>query len=120
MLSSIGEYAVVAKVNVSNIQASLAWYVEKLGMQPAGAETATWAQLAFPGHTGFTVGLNLDAGHVGSGGANTTFVVRNIEAARNELISKGVDVSPISQPGDGVSLAFFKDPDGNELGLRQN
>jgi len=33
---------------------------------------------------------------------------------------KGVNVEPIEEPGDGVRLARFKDPDGNELMLRQN
>ena len=120
MLQNLQEYSVVAKVNVSNLAASVVWYESKLDMVTDPAyQRPTWEQLNFPGKSGFAVGLNLDADHVGTGGASTTFVVTNIEAARNELISRGVEVSPV-QNAEGVLLAFFSDPDGNSLGLRQN
>ncbi|AOJ05052.1 hypothetical protein WS70_25335 [Burkholderia mayonis] len=49
-----------------------------------------------------------------------TFVVNDIDGARQQLIENKVPVDNISDVGDGVKLCFFKDPDGNLLGLRQN
>jgi predicted enzyme related to lactoylglutathione lyase len=57
---------------------------------------------------------------VGNGSSVVTFVVPDIELARNELIGQGVVVKPIEHPGHGVRLAYFQDSDGNNLVLRQN
>jgi lactoylglutathione lyase len=114
-------YAVVAKVDVSNLAASQKWYQNKLGLQhDPRFDAPTWRQLNFPGIARVAVGLNLNAGGIGTGGAVTTLVVADIVASRNELIGRKVDVSKIQDVGQGVQLAFFKDPDGNSLGLRQN
>jgi lactoylglutathione lyase len=111
----------VAKVDVSNLKASTEWYVDKIGLvRNARFDAPTWRQLDLPGKPGVSIGLNLNAKGVGSGGATATFVVADIEKERQALISKGVNVTPISNVGDGVCLAFFKDPDGNQLGLRKN
>ena len=40
-------------------------------------------------------------------------VVTDIEAARAELIGRGVDVGEIEDVGGGVLYAGFEDPDGN-------
>ena len=40
-------------------------------------------------------------------------VVTDIEAARAELIGRGVDVGEIQDVGRGVTYAGFEDPDGN-------
>jgi hypothetical protein len=40
-------------------------------------------------------------------------VVTDIEAARAELIARGVDVGEIEDVGRGVTYAGFEDPDGN-------
>ena len=119
-MSNLGEYALVAKVDVTNLAESVLWYEEKLGLvSDPTFNTATWAQLALPGSQNAFVGLS-QGSNTGSGGEATTFVVQNIEAARAALLNSGVNVGPIEQPGDGVSLAFFEDPSGNKLGLRQN
>jgi hypothetical protein len=56
-------------------------------------------------------------------------VVADIEAARAELVSRGVEVSPIQHFDDGVqkegpggdwnSFIFFSDPDGNGWTVQQ-
>jgi lactoylglutathione lyase len=66
------------------------------------------------------VGLFEDPTAVGTGGCVPIFVVRDVVSDRNNLIALGVEVSPIEAAGDGVQLAFFKDPDGNTLAIRQN
>jgi lactoylglutathione lyase len=120
-LQQISEVGLVAKLDVKALDPSLDWYRNKLGLVPDPRfKTSTWGQLNVPGVRGAAVGLNLDPQHSGSGGAVVTLVVQSIARARSELIAEGVQVGPIENAGDGVKLAFFKDPDGNSLGLREN
>ena len=44
-------------------------------------------------------------------------VVADIEAARSELIGRGVEVGPVEDLG-GVYYAYFADPDGNTWALQ--
>ena len=46
-------------------------------------------------------------------------VVDDIEAARAELVGRGVEVGSIDDVGGGVLYASFSDPDGNLLLLQQ-
>ncbi|RLV50058.1 glyoxalase [Nocardioides mangrovicus] len=45
-------------------------------------------------------------------------VVRDIEAARAELVGRGVEVAEIVDAGGGMLLAGFADPDGNTWTLQ--
>lgn len=128
----IGEYGVVSKVDVADVETSAQWYETKLGLvrDPRFDVPEWWAQLNIPNVPRTAIGLNRDphgtttTGTGGSGGTGrgqvTTFVVEDIEAAREALIRNGVDVAPISTVPHDVRLAFFKDHDGNDYGLRQN
>ena len=113
----------VARVTVSDMKKSIAWYESKLGLELDQRFAGDyWNQLNFKGMSRFAIGLGLPSRHfkVGSGGAVTTIVVDNIKEEKERLESKGVSVSPIKNVGQGVQLAFFADPDGNRLGLRKN
>jgi len=46
-------------------------------------------------------------------------VVAEIEAARRELLDRGVEVAPIEDVGGGVKYARFADPDGNTMTLQE-
>ena len=46
-------------------------------------------------------------------------VVADIEAARAELVGRGVEVGSIDDVGGGVLYAGFRDPDGNLLLLQE-
>ena len=46
-------------------------------------------------------------------------VVTDIEAARAELIGRGVEVGEVQDVGGGVLYAGFQDPDGNSWTLQQ-
>jgi catechol 2,3-dioxygenase-like lactoylglutathione lyase family enzyme len=46
-------------------------------------------------------------------------VVDDLDAARVELIDRGVDVSPIADMGGGVRYAYFADLDGNSWALQE-
>lgn len=117
-----GQYAFVEKVEVSNMDQSVDWYTSKLDLvvDPRFTSNPSWRQLNMPGLPRVAMGLSATTHTPSSGGAVATFVVADIQAARQTLIDRGVDVSPIQDVGQGVLLAFFNDPDGNGLGLRQN
>ncbi len=46
-------------------------------------------------------------------------VVADLDAAREELLGRGVDVGEVSDVGGGVRYAFFGDPDGNTWALQE-
>ncbi len=54
----------------------------------------------------------------GAGNARLALRVDDIEQASNELRAKGIPVTPAENKGTGV-LAFFRDPDDNEICLWQ-
>ena len=121
MTDVIGEYGLVAKVSVRDLAVSIQWYQEKLGLQhDARFDTTNWAQMNIPAIPHVAIGLWVDPNRVGTGGAVATFFVNDIAVARKALMDRGVNVGPIMDVGLGVKMAFFSDPDGNSLGLRQN
>jgi len=123
MLKSIADqYAFVAKLEVADITASVTWYTTKLDLEVDTRYLGEprWRQLNMPGVPRVALGLWQAKNPANSGGAVATFVVENIAESRQQLIARGVTVSPIQDVGQGVFLCFFKDPDGNGLGLRQS
>jgi glyoxalase/bleomycin resistance protein/dioxygenase superfamily protein len=46
-------------------------------------------------------------------------VVSDIRAARAELVERGVEIGAVQDYGGGISMAFFKDPDGNGWALQE-
>src|SRR5262249_6447000 len=46
-------------------------------------------------------------------------VVADMEGARAELVSRGIEVGPVQDVGGGVKFAGFADPDGNTLTLQE-
>lgn len=121
MTDVIGEYGLVTKVSVRDLAGSVLWYEEKLGLQhDSRFDTTKWVQLNVPGIPHVAIGLWVDPDRVGTGGAVATFFVNDIVLARKTLLDRGVVVGPIMDVGQGVTMAFFSDPDGNSLGLRQN
>jgi len=75
-----------------------------------------------------TIGTGMNAMPPGSM-KGLQLVVRDIEAARAELVARGVEVSPIKHFDNGVqadgpdgdwnSFIFFSDPDGNSWAVQQ-
>ena len=122
-----GEYGFVAKVEVSDMTTSVLWYTTKLGFMVNNKYTdiQQWRQLFMPGiDPNVQLGLYQPCSGppckiTTSGGAVSTFVVSNIHEAITELEANGIACEP-EWAGEGVCECFFKDPDGNGLGLRQN
>lgn len=112
----------VTRFNVSDGAASAYWYEEKLDMLMNKESSAFpyYVQLFYPEYPDTQIGLS-QSDPVESGKATATIVVSDIIPARDYLEFKGVDVAPICDAGDGSTvLAFFCDPDGNNLALREN
>ena len=67
---------------------------------------------------GFGTGLEVYAGEPGSV-RGVHLVVEDLDAARTELVERGVDVGEIHDFGGGVRGASFSDPDGNGFELQE-
>lgn len=111
--------SLLIKVSVSDLNESVKWYQTKLGFTSIFQYEDIWCRMAIPGYTAITFGLSKDDHETSSGGEVTTFIVSDIVTTKADLEAKGVSVGPIENPGADVKLAFFKDLDGNSLGLRQ-
>lgn len=117
----LSEYGFIVKVDVTDLNRSLAWYQDKLGFKVDERYSAgSWRQLTLEDLPNTALGLYLNPDGAGLGGKRATFVVRDIEEVRNRLLRAGVEVDEIAMLGDWVKLAFLRDPDGNIFGIREN
>jgi catechol 2,3-dioxygenase-like lactoylglutathione lyase family enzyme len=125
-------------IPVSNVDRAKAFYTDQLGFsldvdhQPS--EEFRVVQMTPPGSAcSITIGIGITSAEPGSN-RGTHLVVSDIDAAREELVARGVDVSavrhfdqskgewqPGSDPehGDYASFADFEDPDGNTWVLQE-
>jgi catechol 2,3-dioxygenase-like lactoylglutathione lyase family enzyme len=111
---------IVIRITVSDMEKSLAFYVDKLGLLPTDEAYPEWSKLRIPGNPTTMLGLKLVIPPEGSGGEVTTFVVPNIQVAIDALRARGIEVEDPRHLAGGVLLAFFEDPDKNRLAVRQN
>ena len=111
----------VMRFNVADVMSATQWYAEKLDMEVNQYSSAFpyYSQVFFPEDEATQIGLSKSA-PVGSAKATATMVVSDIEQAKYSLEEKGVFVQDICSAGGGVVLAFFRDPDCNNLALRQD
>jgi catechol 2,3-dioxygenase-like lactoylglutathione lyase family enzyme len=117
----------VAVVPVSDVDRAKAFYVDKLGFhldvdaQPT--PTMRVVQMTPPGSAcSVTIGPSLlEPGTEHGGRASLQLVVTDIEAARAELVGRGVEVGDIQvlDPRDGGKFLFFQDPDGNNWAIQE-
>lgn len=110
---------------VSDVERSIAFYADQLGftkdvdVQPA--DGVRIVQLTPDGSgcsIGFGTGLDVYRGEPGSA-RGLHLVVDDLDAARDELIGRGVAVGEIHDFGGGVRGADFSDPDGNSFELQE-
>lgn len=110
---------------VSDVDRAIAFYTERLGftkdvdVQPAHGIRVV--QLTPPGSgcsIGFGTGLDVYGGEPGSA-KGLHLVVEDLEAARAELVGRGVEVGEVHDFGGGVRGASFADPDGNSFELQE-
>ncbi|WP_328327285.1 VOC family protein [Kribbella sp. NBC_00382] len=110
-------------VPVSDLDKSKAFYADQLGftvdVDVTPAEGVRIVQLTPPGsYCSITLSTGIAQMDMPIGSLRGLhLVVADIEAARAELIDRGVDVAPVEDMG-GVFYAWFADPDGNTWTLQ--
>jgi len=107
----------------TNVDRSKAFYVDQVGfnldhdVEPGNGMRIV--QLTPPGSAcSVVIGVGISDPNA-SPVQGIHLVVDDLELARQTLVSKGVDVSNISDMGGGVRYAYFSDPDGNSWALQQ-
>jgi predicted enzyme related to lactoylglutathione lyase len=103
-------------VPVSDVDRAMAFYSEKAGFNADHdhrvSDEIRFVQLTPPGSAcSIALGEGLTEMEPGSL-QGLQLVVEDIEAARAELVERGVEVSDV-QEFDWGSFVFFRDPDGN-------
>jgi predicted enzyme related to lactoylglutathione lyase len=117
----------VVVVPVTDVERAKAFYVEQLGfhldVDAKPTESMRVVQMTPPGSAcSLTIGpLIRAAGAVPGLGASLQMVVSDIEAARAELVERGVEVSEVQtlDPRDGGKFMFFSDPDDNQWAVQE-
>lgn len=108
-------------IPVSDVDLAKAFYSEKLGFNvdlDVSRDQMRVVQLTPPGSAcSIAIGIGVVETQPGCVQA-LHLVVSDIEAARAELIERGVEVGEVQDLG-GVLYAPFKDPDGNGWTLQQ-
>lgn len=111
---------------VADIDRAKAFYVDRVGfhldVDVTPTEGMRIVQLTPPGSACsivLSVGLpaldQMEPGTI----KGVHLVVRDIDAARAELIGRGVEVSDVDSSAGSVKYAWFDDPDGNTLTLQE-
>jgi catechol 2,3-dioxygenase-like lactoylglutathione lyase family enzyme len=116
----------VVVLPVSDVDRAKQFYTEKLGfnvdVDQRFGETMRVVQLTPPGSAcSVTIGSGMEQG--------VQVVVSDIEAARTEVVGRGLEPGNIQHIEDGVwsdgkggpwnSFFFFKDPDGNNWAVQE-
>jgi catechol 2,3-dioxygenase-like lactoylglutathione lyase family enzyme len=112
----------LVQVPVSDVDRAKAFYTEKIGFNEDHdhrvSDEIRFVQLTPPGSAcSIAIGSGLSEMPPGSV-QGLQLVVSDIEAARAELVERGVEVSEV-QEFDWGSFVFFNDPDGNGWSLQQ-
>jgi catechol 2,3-dioxygenase-like lactoylglutathione lyase family enzyme len=111
----------LVQVPVSDVDRAKAFYVEKVGFSDDHDHQVTddlrFVQLTPPG-SACSIALTSGAHQMAPGSVDgLQMVVDDAEAARGELMQRGVEVSDV-QVFPWGSFVFFKDPDGNGWALQ--
>ena len=109
-------------VPVSDVDRAKAFYTEKAGFvldhDHKVSDDLRFIQLTPPGSAcSITIGLGISEAEPGSV-KGLQLVVADIEAARAELVERGVDVGDVQDYPWG-RFVFFSDPDGNGWAVQQ-
>lgn len=117
----------VIGIPVSDIDAAKAFYTEQVGfgldhdIRPS--EAMRVVQMTPPGSScSIVIGNGMPLGEPGST-KGPQLVVEDIDAARDALAARGVQISEVQQLGPegaaGSRFAFFADPDGNGWSVQE-
>ena len=113
-------------IPVVDVDRAKAFYIEKLGfiedVDVRPGEGVRVVQMTPPGSAcSISIGTGLPVYEESPPGSvkGLHLVVADIERARAELISNGIEVSPVEELGGGIKYAGFADPDGNSLTFQE-
>jgi predicted enzyme related to lactoylglutathione lyase len=112
----------LVQVPVSDVDRAKAFYTEKVGFSAdhdhAVSEEIRFVQLTPPG-SGCSIAIGTGLSEMEPGSVQgLQMVVSDIEAAREELLERGLEVGEV-QKFDWGSFVFFSDPDGNGWAVQQ-
>ena len=101
---------------VTNMEASIVFYRDVLGLPLVSQDYV--ARFDLDGVLVELVPAPPEAGVLGSGNARLCFAVSDLKETAEQLHARGITTSAIEHKKGG-ELAFFRDPDGNQLCLWQ-
>jgi catechol 2,3-dioxygenase-like lactoylglutathione lyase family enzyme len=108
------------QVPVSDVDRAKAFYVDKAGFHLDHDHQVTdelrFVQLTPPG-SACSIAIGTGLGGKPPGSAQLQLVVDDIDAARAELMERGLDVGEV-QTFDWGAFVFFEDPDGNSWAVQ--
>jgi catechol 2,3-dioxygenase-like lactoylglutathione lyase family enzyme len=112
----------LVQVPVSDVDRAKTFYTEKVGFHAdvdvTVREGLRFVQLTPPGSAA-SIALGTGLTQMAHGSVEgMQLVVSDIQAARAELLDRGVEVSDV-QEFDWGSFVFFSDPDGNRWAVQQ-
>jgi catechol 2,3-dioxygenase-like lactoylglutathione lyase family enzyme len=107
---------------VTDVDEAKAFYVEKVGFHADHdhiiSDELRFVQLTPPGSAcSIAIGRGIVDSEPGSM-RGVQLVVSDVEAARRELVGRGVEVSEVWE-GPGGKFVFFGDPDGNRWSVQE-
>jgi catechol 2,3-dioxygenase-like lactoylglutathione lyase family enzyme len=110
-------------IPVSNVDRAKAFYTDQLGFTPDHdhqlGDEVRFVQLTPPGSAcSIVIGNGITTAAPGSA-QGMLLVVSDIDAARAELVQRGVEIGAVQDMEWGARHAFFNDPDGNSWQLQQ-
>jgi catechol 2,3-dioxygenase-like lactoylglutathione lyase family enzyme len=108
-------------VPVTDVDRAKAFYVEKAGFNAdhdhVVGDGLRFVQLTPPG-SACSIAIGEGLTDVAPGSAQLQVVVEDVEAVRDELTGRGLDVGEVQDMPWG-SFVFFADPDGNRWAVQQ-
>ena len=130
----LGDYSLVTKISVRDVLTSFEFYSNKLGFNYEPQFTfnsdgkfgdGSWIQLSITNvDQSSSICLFSDPEYAGSETEIFTIDVQDITLAKQILEDEGIIVGNIdktdTEDGNTIYFAFFYDPDGNGIGIRQN
>ena len=111
----------LVSIPVTDVDRAKAFYTEKAGFNADHDHRVTdelrFVQLTPPG-SACSIAIGTGITESAPGSAQVQLVVSDVQAARSELLERGVDVSDVQDFAWG-SFVFFADPDGNRWAVQQ-
>jgi catechol 2,3-dioxygenase-like lactoylglutathione lyase family enzyme len=111
----------LVSIPVTDVDRAIAFYVDKAGFvldhDHRVSEELRFVQLTPPG-SACSIAVGTGIVQTPPGSAQVQLVVPDIEAARAELVSRGLEVGDVDRQPWG-SFVYFADPDGNSWAVQQ-